>query len=485
MRSRRLSALSAGPACFLLVLAWPAESLTREAHLLAAVLAWAVVYWIVEAIPHAVTALLTSVLAIVLGIASPTTVLAPYADPIIFLFIGSFMLAEAMRGSGLDTRFALSLLRHPWVTRTPRRLMGAVGTIACAISLWVSNTATTAMMLPIGIGLIRALGTAGDTAQSRFAIGLLLMLTWGSSVAVGVPVGSPPNLIAITMLRGAGHRLTFFDWIAVAMPLTVVMLALSWAILALRYGRPVASIGDVERHVAALRQTVPPWSRAQLNVLAVFLLVVALWTVPGVLALLVSPDAVAVRWLERHLPESVVALLAAILLFVLPTDLGRGEFTLTWRDAARIDWGTILLFGGGLSLGRLMFETGLARAVGDAVLQVSGATSVWSLTAVAITAGLLLSETASNTASASVVVPTMIAVADGLGVSPVPPALGAALGASFGFMLPVSTPPNAIVYGSGLVPLRDMIRSGILLDVLGAILIWLGLRVLCPLLGIM
>jgi sodium-dependent dicarboxylate transporter 2/3/5 len=476
--------LGSGPACFLLVFAWPAEGLPRGAHLLAAILAWAVVYWVVEAIPHAVTALLTSVLAIVLGVAPPATVLAPYADPIIFLFIGSFMLAEAMQGSGLDTRVALAVLRHRWATRSPRRLLGAVGTTACAISLWVSNTATTAMMLPIGTGLLRALGPAGDPARSRFAIGLMLMLTWGSSVAVGIPVGSPPNLIAIAMLRGADRRFTFFEWVAVAMPLTVLMLALTWAILAVRYGRQAGSTADVERHVAALEETLPRWTRAQGNVLGVFLLAVALWMIPGALALCLSPDAAVVSFLDRHLPESVVALLAAVLLFVLPTDLARGEFTLRWRDAARIDWGTILLFGGGLSLGRLMLETGLARAVGDTVLALSGAASVWSLTAVAIVLGLLLSETASNTASASVVVPTMMAVATALGVSPVPPALGAALGASFGFMLPVSTPPNAIVYGSGLVPLREMIRAGILLDVLGALLIWAGLRVLCPLLGL-
>jgi len=146
--------------------------------------------------------------------------------------------------------------------------------------------------------------------------------------------------------------------------------------------------------------------------------------------------------------------------------------------------GLAWLFGGGLSLGHLMYETGLAAAVGRALVRVSGAQDVWALTAVAIVAGILLSETSSNTASASVVIPVMIAVAAGLGVSPVPPALGAALGASFGFMLPVSTPPNAIVYGSGLVPLREMVRSGIVLDILGALLIWLGLRVLAPLAGL-
>jgi sodium-dependent dicarboxylate transporter 2/3/5 len=152
---------------------------------------------------------------------------------------------------------------------------------------------------------------------------------------------------------------------------------------------------------------------------------------------------------------------------------------------ATIDWGTILLFGGGLSLGRLMFDTGLAEAIGRAMVRVSGAESLWALTAVAVVTGVLLSETCSNTASASMLVPVVIAIAQATGVSPVPPALGAALGASFGFMLPVSTPPNAIVYGSGLVPLREMIRAGAVLDAVGIAIIWLSLRLLCPLLGVM
>jgi sodium-dependent dicarboxylate transporter 2/3/5 len=158
---------------------------------------------------------------------------------------------------------------------------------------------------------------------------------------------------------------------------------------------------------------------------------------------------------------------------------------MTWGRAATIDWGTILLFGGGLSLGRLMFETRLAATIGGAAAELSGAEGVWALTAVAIVIGVALSETCSNTASASMLVPVVIAVAESLGVSPIPPAMGAALGASFGFMLPVSTPPNAMVYGSGLVPLREMIRSGIVLDVSGTVLIWVTLRVLCPLLGVM
>jgi sodium-dependent dicarboxylate transporter 2/3/5 len=477
--------LAAGPLLFAAVWLAPLAGLSRDAHLLAAVFAWTVAWWMTEAVPVAVTALASSVLAIVLGLAPAARVLASYADPVVFLFIGSFMLARALQGSGLDTRFAFALLRHEWTTRTPVRLLASVGVVTCAISLWVSNTATTAMMLPIGVGLLRGLGPAGDIGRSRFPTGIALMLTWASSVAVGIPIGSPPNLIAIGLLRDlTGRRLTFFDWVAVAMPLTILMLALCWALLAWRYGVSASLAADVRQWIAAERTRLGPWTQAQRNVFCVFVLVAVLWMLPGAAALVTSPDAPLPRFFETRLPESVVALLGAVLLLVLPLNLARGEFTLAWREAARIDWGTILLFGGGLALGRLMHETGLAEALGRALVGLSGATGLWTLTAAAILAGVALSEVSSNTAATSVVVPVMIAIAGDLGVSPLPPAIGAALGASFGFMLPVSTPPNAIVYGSGLVPLREMIRSGILLDLAGAVLIWIGLRILCPLVGL-
>ena len=483
---KRTVGLIGGPVLAALVLVWLMAGASGEAHRLAAVFVWTVAYWVTEALPLSVTALLSSVLAIAFGIAPAQTVLAAYADPVIFLFLGSFIIAEAMKESGLDRRFAFTLLGHPWATRSPGRLLWTIGLVTCAISLWVSNTATTAMMLPVGLGILGGLGRVGDPKQSRFPVGLSLMLAWSSSVAVGLPIGSPPNLIAIGMVRDlTDRRLSFFDWVAVTMPLTVVMLILVWVILRLRYGEPMETSGEITRYVAAEREKLRLWSGAERNVLCVFLLACTLWMLPGAVILVSSAEAPLPRFFETYLPESAVALIGAVLLFMLPTHLGRGEFTITWRQAARIDWGTILLFGGGLSLGRLMFDTKLAAAVGNSVVRLSGAESVWALTAVAIVTGIVLSEVSSNTASASMVIPVVIAAATSTGVSPIPPALGAALGASFGFMLPVSTPPNAIVYGSGLVPVGEMLRSGIWLDLTGAVVIWGGLRLLCPLFGVM
>ena len=460
-------ALGLGPLLFAAVLLAPLPALSPTAHRLAGVFVWAVAYWVGAAIPLWATAIGSSALAVALGAGDWRTVALSYADPVILLFLGSFVVAAALRDTGLDRRFAWALLRQRWATRTPRRLLGTFGAICCALSLWLSNTATTALLLPVGQGVLASVAPGLDRAAPRFGIALMLMLTWGSSVAVALPVGSPPNLIAIGLLRQLGGReLTLLDWVAVGMPLTIAMLGLSWLILAWRYV-PAQSAIDPDGGGMAEMPIVGAWQRRERVVLAVFLAVCGLWAWP--------PTA-------RH--EWLVAVAGAAALLVVPIQRQPWAGTLPWRQALRIDWGTLILFGGGIALGRLMFESGLAEAMGRALVKAAGVESVWGLTAVAIATGVLLSETASNTASASVVVPVMIAVSLAAGVSPVPPALGAALGASFGFMLPVSTPPNAIVYGSGAVPLREMIRSGLLLDVLGGVAIWLGLRILCPIAGL-
>jgi sodium-dependent dicarboxylate transporter 2/3/5 len=243
------------------------------------------------------------------------------------------------------------------------------------------------------------------------------------------------------------------------------------------------TLDGAEAYIRSELKRLGPWTAGQRNAAVAFLTAVILWVTPGGIALFSGTQSPAYQWYDAHLPESVVALLAAILLFLLPVDWKRRAFTLRWKDAAQIDWGTILLFGGGLSLGDLMFKTGLAETMGRGLMDLLSLQSVWGVTALAIFLGIVMSELTSNTASANMVIPVVIAIAGASGVSPLPPALGACLGASYGFMLPISTPPNAIVYGSGLIPITKMIRAGIAFDLLGFLIIWLGLRILLPLLG--
>ena len=361
-------------------------------------------------------------------------------------------------------------------------------------------------MLPIALGILGALhrtrgdGSALGARPWPFATGMMLMVSYAACIGgIGTPVGSPPNLIGIGMIRNAvGVDIGFLTWMAVAVPMLVAMAAVLFLLLHRLHpetpasgraaGSSASSAGslgtDMREHVAREQSRLGPWTRGQTNTLIAFGFAVALWMLPGLFSLLGLEDAPVSDWLEARMPEAVVAMVAALLLFVLPVRLREGEFTLSWAEAVKIDWGTILLFGGGLTLGTLMFETGVARAMGEAFAAQLGTSSLWGFTFTAIAIGIVMSETTSNTAAANMVIPVVIAIAQAADINPVPPALGAAFGASFGFMLPVSTPPNAIVYGSGLIPLPKMMRAGIVFDVLGLFIIWIGLRVMCPLLGL-
>jgi sodium-dependent dicarboxylate transporter 2/3/5 len=275
---------------------------------------------------------------------------------------------------------------------------------------------------------------------------------------------------------------------ALTLPLFAVMgLVLFGLLIVLNpaQARHQPSRDDLRQYLDRQRDALGPWTAGQINTLFAFAVAVTLWMLPGFVSLVTDGQDPLSEFLNHRFPEAVVALIAAGLLFMLPVDWRRGEFTIRWEDAVQIDWGTLLLFGGGLSLGTLMFQTGVAEALGRSVVASTGADSLWGLTAASIVLGIVLSEVSSNTASANMVIPVAIALAQAAGVSPIPPALGACLGSSYGFMLPVSTPPNAIVYGTGLVPITRMLRAGILFDVLGFAIIFVGLRILCPWLGLM
>ncbi len=478
-----------------------------EGRKLSAILAAVAVMWISEIIPLPVSAMLGATLCVILGIADVKTVMAYFADPIVFVFIGGFMIARAMMIHGLDRRIALGFLSISWIGSSQVRIMIGLGLITSLISMWVSNSAVTAMMLPIALGILSALhrvriamGQAKGNLNVQkwpYATGMMLMVAYSASIGgIGTPVGTPPNLIGIGLIRSAtGMEISFFRWMSLTIPLFLIMAVALFILLYLLHpvsrDNPAAgnfrnSIGDqLREYIHKERESLGRWTWGQINTLIAFGVAVILWIMPGILQLPWLEVPGLVKWMNTHLPESIVALIAAILLFVLPVDLSKRSFTLNWTEAVKIDWGTILLFGGGLALGSLMFKTGVASEIGYGFTNILGVKTLWILTGVSIGMAIIISEAASNTASANMIIPVVIAIAQAANVSPLPPALGACIGASFGFMLPVSTPPNAIVYGSGLIPLPKMMTAGILFDILGFFIIWAGLYVLCPLLGFM
>lgn len=482
-RWRRKIGLFLGPILGAIVYLIPLP-LSPDAQLLAALMAATVTYFVTEPIPLPMTALLAPVLAIGLGIGKADAVLASFGHPILFLLLGGFLLARAMEVHQVSRRFSLFILSQSWVGNNPYRVLAALGGVTAFISMWISNTAATAMMFPIALGLLGSMEFQGDKV---YATGMMLMIAFAASVGgVGTPIGTAPNLIGIGMIEQyAGRRISFFEWMALCVPITIVMFATLYFILLMLH-RP----REVSKKEAAL--TLEPigawplgaWHRGEKNTLAALLLAVFLWVLPGILGMVFGNTADILKVYNSRFPEGGVAILAASLLFLLPVDAARTRMTLTWEEATQIDWGTLLLFGGGLALGDLMFKTGLSRSLGQGALLLLPEPSLWGITALSILLAIVISELGSNTASANMVIPVVIAIAQTAGVNPIPPALGATIGASFGFMLPISTPPNAIVYGSRLIPIQKMVRAGLLFDLMGGMIIWGGLRLLCPLLGL-
>jgi len=480
-RRRRTTGFVLGPITLIAMLLAPLP-LAPAAHRMAAILATVVILWITEAIPITVTALLGPVLAVVFGVSSARDALAPFADPIIFLFIGSFILAEAMFVHGLDRRIAFTALSWRAVGASAGRILIVYGAVGTTISMWISNTATTAMLFPIGLSILAHLQRTSRNIR-RFAIAMMLITSFGPSVGgMATPVGTPPNLIGIGMLeRITGTRITFFQWMAVGLPAVVLVYAVLATLFYFTCARGVEVGSGSTRLVHDELAKLGPVSRGQRNVLIAFGLTVFLWIAPGLLAIAGLDDTVFAARYAASVPEGVAAMLGAFLLFVLPLEWKSRRFTLTWDEAVKIDWGIVFLYGGGLAMGTLAFSTGLAEAMGRGITSWLPSHTTLTLTALFTAAAILLSETTSNTASANMIVPIAIAVAQASGVRAIEPALGATLGASMGFMMPISTAPNAIVYSSGYVPITAMMRYGIALDVIAFFIIVTLVLVLGPL----
>jgi solute carrier family 13 (sodium-dependent dicarboxylate transporter), member 2/3/5 len=494
-RARRTVGLLLAPVVALVFLALPLD-MEPQQQTLAGVLLGVIVLWISEAVPIPVGGLLGVAAIVLLGVAPVDDVLGPFGSSTVFTFIGAFILAQAMLTHGLARRFAFRILSLPGVGRTTTRVIIAFGAITCLLSAFVSNTATVAMLLPTAIGILAVIASlmrqrgivreGFDPTRLRVGVALMLMLAYGASVGgLLTPVGSPPNLIGRGLIEEAtGERISFAQWTAAALPVCALMFVALAVILLLLNKPEIKHIEGVEEYVAAERAKLGRLSVAERNTLIAFSITVTLWILPGIVALITGTDSAVYETVSDRLDEGVVAVLGASLLFLLPTNWGKREFTLTWKEAARIDWGTILLFGTGIIFGALLSSTGLAETIGTASADALGLAGIVPITIFAVVLAILVSETTSNTASAAVVVPIIIPIAQAAGVDPFVPALAATFAASFGFMLPVSTPQNAIVYGSGVVPITKMIRSGASFDVLGAILILLFLPLMVAVVGI-
>ncbi|MGE2714736.1 SLC13 family permease [Mycolicibacterium litorale] len=494
-KGRRTVGLFLAPLVTIVFLVVPLD-IPPQQQTLAGVLLGVIVLWVTEAVPIPIGGLLGVAVVVFLGVAPVDDVLGPFGSSTIFTFIGAFILAQAMLKHGLARRFAFRILALPRAGQSTTGVIIAFGAITCLLSAFVSNTATVAMLLPTAIGILgviaKLLQKQGKVAEDfdplRLKVGAALMLMLAYAASVGgllTPVGSPPNLIGRGLIEEAtGERISFGQWMVLAAPICLLMFVVL-AFVLIKLNKPeIKHIEGVADYVAREREEMGSLSRAEKNTLIAFGITVFLWILPGIVALIFGNDSDVYSTVSDRLDEGTVAVFGAALLFLLPTDWEQREFTLRWRDAAAIDWGTIVLFGTGIIFGSLLADSGLAETIGTSVADSLGLSSVVAITVFAVLLAIVVSETTSNTASAAVVVPIVIPVAMAAGVNPFVPALAATFAASFGFMLPVSTPQNAIVYGSGAVPITTMIRSGITFDIAGAILIIVFLPLMIAVLGL-
>jgi sodium-dependent dicarboxylate transporter 2/3/5 len=415
------------------------------------------VMWLSEAMPIPATALLPLVLFPVLGLTDAKTAAAPYANPLVFLFLGGFLLALAMQRWGLHRRVALKLIGG--LGLRPARIIGGFLLASALVSMWVSNTATALMMLPIAASVVALVPELrrGDAAVRGFGTALMLAVAYGATTGgMATLIGTPPNaLLAAFVDRAYGITIGFGQWMLLGVPVTLVALPVVYVVLT----KVVHRLGDEELPgvrdlLAEERGRLGRLGGAELIVAVVFTLTALAWIFRPVLEGMIP-----------ELTDTTIAMTGALLLFAIPVNLRRGEFVMNWEAAKGVPWDVLLLFGGGLSLADQIQENGLADYLGSLAGGLS-ALPVLMTVAIICFGILLLTELTSNTATAATFLPVVGAIAVTLGQNPLLFLVPTALAANCSYMMPVGTPPNAIVFGSGLVTLPQMARAGLLLNIL-------------------
>jgi len=366
-----------------------------------------------------------------------------------------------MERTGLDKKISLFILNLKIIKGHPRRTIMSIYILTATFSMWVSNTATTAMMLPIVLGSLKSMGIHDKERESKILIGMGYSATIGG---LGTPIGSPPNILALGLLATlANINFSFFSWFVIAFPITIAMLAFLYFNFIHRMN--LKDVAEMQK-IAIMKSE--PLSRNEKIVVTLFFIVVVLWFSPGFVEMFLGKDHIIATEFKRRLPAGVVSIFFASLLFTLPL---RGEKILGLENALEIDWGSLLLFGSGLSLGAILFSTGLANTIANGVLtNLSGENFKYTLLIVVVST-IYITEFLSNTASANILIPIIIASCQQAGLDPLAPVLAVAMACNLAFMLPVSTPPNAIVFGSRLVKMKDMIRAGFIMNIVSALIL--------------
>lgn len=447
-----------GLAVFAVVLLLPAPAgLGPEAWRLVAVALLMIIWWITEAIPIPATALLPIALFPIVGVTTVGAATSPYGDPVIFLFLGGFVLALAMERWELHRRVALNIVARTG-SRQPRIVAGfMIATAFC--SMWVSNTATAVMMLPVAVSVVKLIEEKG--VSPNFSLALLLSIAYAASIGgIGTLIGTPPNaLMAGALNQAYGYDIGFGRWMMVGVPIMLVMLAGTWFLLTrVTLRLATTEIEGADELFRAQVRDLGPWTPAEIRVAVIFTLTATAWIFRTVI--------------DDYVPglnDTSIAILAALALFLVPSGGREGGALVDWQTVKNLPWSVLVLFGGGLSLAAAVSATGLDGWIGQQIGTQAGALPLLALIAVVALVVLVLTEFTSNTATAAAFIPIVAALAVNLGENPILLAGPAALAASMAFMLPVATPPNALVFGTGRVTIRQMATQGLWLNVLALV----------------
>mgnify|MGYP001369293417 CR=1 FL=1 len=494
----RLSGLAAAAVVWLLLGA--SAELSEDGRWVAAIAVLMAIWWTTEAIPLAATSLLPIVLIPIGTARSVSETTAPYANSIVFLFLGGFLIAIAMEKWNLHRRIALITLRSFGIK--PKQIVLSMMLTTGFLSMWVSNTATTLMMLPIGLSIIALFTNASSTSGKdgatkhadhrhghvdaiedknikQFSICLMLSIAWAATMGgLGTLLGSPPNaIIAGYAETELGTTIDFFDWMLLGVPIATAFILVGWVLMTrVLYPFELDEIPGGGELIDKEIKGLGPFGQGEAMVSAVFASAAFLWIAPGLLSN-VAGFSERFSWFA-NMNDAAIAIGAGIALFILP-GRRRSQMVLTWKDAEHgLPWGVLLLFGGGLSLASAVASTGLDAWLGSQVVGL-GALPVVLLIAAVVLLVLFLTEVTSNTATAATFIPVLGGVALGIGMDPMSLLVPAALAATCAFMLPVGTPPNAIVFSTGAVTISQMARGGLVLNCVGVVLITL----FCYLLG--
>ncbi len=477
---KKVAVIVASLLVFFAVLAIPVDPglLAPEAKSVAAVTILMVLLWVTGVIPLEATALLPLVLFPALGVLSPVETAVSYGNEVIFLFLGGFIIAMSMQRWGLHRRIALQIIRI--VGTSPRRLVLGFMVATAFLSMWISNTATAMMMIPIAVAIILTIipGTdksleSLDGEQQALARCLIISIPYAASIGgIATIIGTPPNGIFISQLATifpGAPSIDFFTWMKFGVPFAAVFLLIAWVWLTLvPYRRMAATLPSARGIIHEELAKLGPISKGERWTLIVFVLTAFFW----IFAQTKEIGGIVIPGLDMIFPgikDSTIAIFGALLLFVLPVDREEGIFTMDWEWAVKIPWGILLLFGGGIALSSGFIQSGLAATIVESLTLIHGLPIILLVLVVALGVSFT-TEIASNTAMAAVLMPIMAATALSMGVNPIVLMMTTAVCASMAFMLPVATPPNAVAYGSGYVTARDLLRSGWALDLIGVAL---------------